>query len=979
MDWLNYSDDEVKRFHTLFESSANQALIDENLENSLDWDHHNRTPGNKLVPDFVLRDKKSGRWILSLEIKRSKTSLYSTRNQVQAKSYAEVNSDLYLSGKPRYFAISNLENTLLFALKNGAPPNECRLIDGIYQVGDFADLNEEVFRTNLTSVIRAIILRVLDDDPPEYDTVWPRILADLIQQAELVRGTNPIQEPESPNWDVVRNYFCDSLDVDTARIFLLRCLLAEYIYGVLERYSHPRIKDLLALTIKNPRQIGHTIANTLSRVRGIDFQKIFEESSLEEYLSLSSTNICKYLASYVGNIITPPTVIRELARNRLDRNQLIDGLVTSFHSEQDLDNKGKVVTDPELAALLASVAIKSVQQRIVDPCCGDGILLEAAYERLRQLGLETAEVLQNLIGLEVDPILARLAFLRLILKEPSSVNPDIELNVEQADLFSNERELQQADVVLMNPPFRRYEAQDQQPVPTELRSYYANRIQRVSGLDSIAISGQQNFFTYYVEFILHAVKEGCRLAIILDNKWYHNKYAQPLRKLLLENCEIETIIEYPYQNLFSSFTISTSIIVCTKTKHISGANIVRFNRCSLDLAQINLQEFADHYPDNLEQLTGWSSREIYQNQLDYKDGWKNYFSNNLILDFRDGLPTLESLFRYSRRGSLAKEEGGMGPLAFPFSLTSFGHTREADPNANRRYQNRRVRRLTARENRQLHLLASAISEDFHGYAIKNPNILDAFMLDPNQLLVQATLEPPTLRAKDLFWTDRKTDWTPLHNLALQEIKGNESTRNFVEEFRRTTQLDETLMPDEWLFVGLKEPYAGELIIPRKMRNAHRVHINPFPCIGNSRQVRVSSNFISFTHCQAIEPDAGLDRLTATRIVAAFLLSSFGQLQFEMKGYNREGLLSIELHHLKDIKVLEPRSLSEVQRSRVLNALDQLTYPIPMNVLSNALIQRNHLDEIFAEIICSFKAGWSKSDLLAEVHQLLDEYLIARNP
>src|SRR5579859_1425306 len=109
MSWLNYTQDEVRYFHPEFESAANEALRIAGLQHTHEWIHHIRTPGSTVIPDFVLQRKAGHQWLLAFEIKRRPEGVQSTRNQIQAKGYAETNQHLYPSMAPKYFAISNLE------------------------------------------------------------------------------------------------------------------------------------------------------------------------------------------------------------------------------------------------------------------------------------------------------------------------------------------------------------------------------------------------------------------------------------------------------------------------------------------------------------------------------------------------------------------------------------------------------------------------------------------------------------------------------------------------------------------------------------------------------------------------------------------------------------------------------------------------------------------------------------------------------
>lgn len=981
MGWLNYFNDEVKFFHPAFREIADQALVKSGLDGQLEWVHHQRTPGNKLIPDFVLREKASNRWRLAVEVKRTKQSVFSTPNQAQAKYYAEHNGDLYDPTFPKYFCITNLESSVLFALRSSHPPNECRLLDGIYEIGSsLPNLTEqqtkELFREKILEICRRVTL----DRKVKFDLVWPSILSNFVSHARAIVHAPQLQEPETPQWEVVRDYFCQPIAVDGARSLLLNCLMLEYIRGIMQRFEHRGSNRLIPLRDRKPNQIGPDIVNALTRMREIDFSSLFDQSVIDSYRDLEVAETRNSLKEYV-RLIVGEFAIADLARDRLDRNDLIDGLITACHGEMSLEEKGKVTTDPEVASLLVNIVIDEPGVNVMDPCCGHGSLLEASYERLRSLGMGHDEVLGHQHGIEADPLLVQMAILRLLLKEPASINQDSRLDVSRGDMFASLDEIGNADVILMNPPFRRYEAQAANPVPPKLREYYSEAIRKLTGHRSVADSGQQNLYTYYVELVVHAAREGCRFGIVLDNKWYHNSYARPLKQLLLQSCAIEAIIDYPYANLFSDFMISTSILVCRKQSRVSVTHKVAFLRCSLDLTQVDQIEVGERFRGR-RHMVGWTLKEEKQKDLDPKNGWKNYFVQNLVRDYRSNLPLLLELFDFMRRGSLAKEEGGLGPLAFPFSTISFGNVRRASEKNARKGQIVKGRALNSEENSRLMELAAMIPAEFRGYAVNNSDQLKSYLLSHDNLLDQATLEPPSLRnpdVLDMFWSRRKTQWTDYHNQASEELRSCESVKEFIDSFRKVTGLRDKLMPTSRLLIGLREPYAGELIIPRKLRSGHRVHINPFACSREGRQVRLSSNFWSFNRCVAVNEDEGLDCLAAVQIIAAFLISSFGQLQFEMEGYNREGLLSIEGHHLKKIRVIDPRSLKRADRTRIINRLTKLDYPVPMNTLSDQLAPRNALDEEFARILCKSNRNWTKSDLLAEVHGLLDEYLLTRSP
>ena len=978
MAWLSYTEDEVTRFHLQFESASNEALRNASLDGQLAWVHHLRSPGNPLVPDFVLRRRDGNQWLLALEIKRRKESVFSTRNQIQAKSYAEANQDLYPPNFPRYFAISNLEATILFALNLERPPNECRLRDGMFESGNFTTDDIVIHRSRFIAHLECILEIITNDMRPEFDLVWPSVLAEFWSNAVKLPRVPEIflSEPNTLNWHLVRDYFCKSLPDDSAMMFILRCLMTEYIRGILIRYGHPRAGDIPPLRADHP---SSSLANIVECLSEIDFTNFFDHSAATVYRNLVNIIVSNQLHDYIEQITDPNRRICELAMTRVDSAELLDSLMTTIYPVEIQDDRGKVTTDPELASLLCYLTISSQVRQVLDPCCGDGVLLSAAYDRLRTLGMSHANALTSIKGIEADYIAVGLANIRLALKQPSTISPNAEISLVHGDMFAFADTFAEAEVIIMNPPFKRYEAQDIRPVPPELRRHFSQAIRAIDGTASRATGGQANLFNYYVEFVAKAIPAGAKIGVILDNKWYHNIYGKALRQVLLGDFEIEAIIEYPHSAFFSHWTITTSILIAKKTQDITPGHNVRFVRCKVDPRAVDLNALSNAFQGNGPWPIDWTCLNVPQEELDPRVGWKSYFSDPLTKDFRrQDWPNLDQLFRQSRRGSLQKEGGGISVFEFPFHRSEYGPRRRA-VHPRRRYQTGIDRELSAEDNRILGLLAREIPADFRGWAIRNSDDLEHYELTVSDVEKHETLEPPRLRAQYQIYLRNRARWTIHHDLALEDMRNDPQTKDYISAIEDIVNLTEDVLPKDELWNVLREPTAGELIIPRKTRRGHRVHLNPFAFDSNSKQVRMSSNFISYRDCLAVDRDSGLDRPTAARLIMAFLVSSFGQLQFEMEGYNREGLLAVEKELLARVRIFDPRWIRQDRRIQILNSFSQLPFPISADRLSVTQQQRNHLDTLFAEEIVSRYPDYNLQELIEEVHNTLDEWITSRQP
>lgn len=975
MGWLTYSDDEVRSFHPAFKDAVDEALGKACLEDKYKWVHHPSRGPKKIFPDFVLADKKTGQWFLAVEVKRRKEAVYSTRNQYQAKSYAEDNANRYPPQTARFFAISNLETSILFALHDGRPPLECQVKDGTYQSGDFRSDALVDHRAKFIDDWIHVCKSVTSTDHVEFEVVWPSVLEALLTHALNVKPSPIIAlpTPKTSNWPLIQSYFGEVSNLNAARLFLLRCLLVEYLRGTLFYVHDDRAAKIPSLRTE---RLQSSLANALDALRGIDFHALFEDSSPDLYRNLADPDLLRSLRSYVEDLLAKKVV--QLA-SRVDALELLDTLFSRTHPFERLPLDGKVQTDPDLADILAVLTIKEKPALVYDPGCGNGTLLSAAFDRLVDLGVNGTAAIESLVGIEADEMSMRIASLRLALRNPRLLKPSLKLKIFLGDLFAYPDLVKKADTVLMNPPFKRYESQDEKPVPQELRDHYNSAIKAIDGKSATSTKGQTNLFNYYVEFVAKAARPGTRLGIILDNKWYHNSYGERLRQMLLKDFRIHAIIEYPHDLYFKGYTVTTSMLILEKAKKVSKSHKVAFIRSRVDPQEAGTSAIAKAFHLGAEWPPDWFVRYVPQSNLNEKIGWKTNFHDPLKNDYLKNLPPFVTLFGLSRRGSLNKEGAGTGVIDFPFNQVDYGPKRTKVPGKHRPWVTRVAGDLTPLQNEQIKLLASRIQIDYHGWAIRNADDLTKYVLDEFDVTRTETLEPPDLRGDASFFANKRVAWSSDLKRALAKMKSNKSVAPFIHKLSRAVGLNEHTLPPEELWVTLREPYAGELIVPRKMRTGHRVHINPFAFDSSGRQFRISSNFISYMNCLATDPSSDLDKRTATTLIAAFLVSSFGQLQFEREGYNREGVLCVEMSHLSRIKVIDPRRVDPKARDAIIDAFNNLPYPISTDKLSSAHPERNELDKLIAGELCRLDGKDNQAELIEEVHDALDRWVESRQP
>lgn len=975
--WLTYTDDEVARFHPEFEACANQALTQLGLAGTHSWQHHYSAGFGRSVPDYVLIDQRTAQWLLVVEIKRRRDSVAAERFQNQSKGYAESNARLYPTGVPRYFSITNLEETLLFALRENSPVRECRVEGMAMHHGIFGITPVAAHKRKVVDDLKNLITFVTANMSPMFEHVWPGVVQNMLAHVRGIAGHASLKlTPGVRNADV-RQYFAGDEWESPLRECLLRCLLAAFVTGVLVGQRHPKAGMLPTLSPK-PRALASLVQSLLA----IDCQGVFEPGAVTLYNGLNPrSDIGKMVVQYLACLRSDD--VTNQARLRHDAYELPDVIVSEAFPPDIRDSRGKVQTDAELASLLCTLSGVENADSIYDPGCGDGSLLSAAYDLLRQKGLRHADILRKMRGTEADPFSTKIAILRLLLKTPSVLAKTDTHRIECGDMFDSPKEFNGAQVILMNPPFRRYEAAARMPALRSLRTYYEQQLVSVGAPTAVA-QGQTNLYNYYIAYAIQVADVGARLGFVLDNRWFHKGADgdRALREFILGTCQLVAIVTYPHALYFQEHAIATTLVILKKGKPLKPAACkVCFIRAK-DPRTADFAKVADAIHKSISFPVGWCCNSVPQSVLD-GGSWQRHFWATPGIDYRAGLPPLKSLFSRSRRGSLRKEGGGVDVFEFPFNRRDYGFKRSKARPA-KPYKTMRGRRLTKAENQLLSAAAAGIGATFRGYAVQNADTLTSLEISAKQSKIDQTLEAPRQRSPAMspsYFAKRRRSWDSALQQCLADLMRDAHVGGFVAKVQSVVGLTTRVLPTKELWNVLREPYAGELVIPRKVRLSHKVHINPFAYKPSRRQLRLSSNFFSFSGCVAYDGSKGLTQQDSVLLIASFLLSSFGQYQFEIESHSREGVRSTEEEHLDRVVVFNPQWVDPLQRTAIINATRALPFPVNLSDTPGTQPGLKQLDELWAQELCSHSKSLAgkKQDLLDEVWELLAGLLEARRP
>ena len=192
-------------------------------------------------------------------------------------------------------------------------------------------------------------------------------------------------------------------------------------------------------------------------------------------------------------------------------------------------NGGEYYTPRPLIRAMVQVLQPTVGERIYDGACGSGGFLCESFDYLRSQPKLTAEKLKTLqersfYGKEKKPLAYVIGIMNMILhgiEAPNIIHTNT-LTENLADIQDKDR----MDVILANPPFgggERKEVQQNFPIRT----------------------GETAFL--FLQHFIKMLKAGGRAGIVIKNTFLSNtdNASVSLRKLLLESCNLHTILDCP--------------------------------------------------------------------------------------------------------------------------------------------------------------------------------------------------------------------------------------------------------------------------------------------------------------------------------------------------------------------------------------------------------------------------------------------------
>ena len=511
--WISYSDSEVEKYHPICEMAINNALIELKIQDSYEVRHHQKI--GPLEMDFAICNKRTGKYLCVVEVKKTPAAVQSTRYQYQAMSYIQMAA---MELERPFYIVTNLEYFYNFRFDIERPRAFQQMLKpGLVCVERFSNVNQQDFISKLTTYFASSIQAFIDNTY-EYS-----VTLDLFAE-HMNRIKNNHKEWKSS----------------------LAILLYEYIRGAFTAVSRKELKDI--------RVFSDNIKLICDEAARINFEGIFKYDSSK---FLSTTNISNLLLTNIFDFgeqnITADTI-----------SDVLHGIVS-----EGKEHLGKVSTDPELARVVALLA-KYINNNsnftglVCDPAAGSGSLLSSA---MQVLGVDLNQVVAN----DIDEYLIELLTLRLGLISPKEVNKQHSPRVLNRDIIYMEPEdFENVSLVVLNPP---YLAGINSTIE---RQSIAKRIKKLSGNESITNFGQIDLAGVFVELVQNLIKEGTIIACIMPKQYLvaRGDEAVAFRRFLLSRFGLELIFNYPGQSLFNAVTKDTCVLIGKKGSCASEVKVV---------------------------------------------------------------------------------------------------------------------------------------------------------------------------------------------------------------------------------------------------------------------------------------------------------------------------------------------------------------------------------------------------------------------
>ena len=214
---------------------------------------------------------------------------------------------------------------------------------------------------------------------------------------------------------------------------------------------------------------------------------------------------------------------------------------------QSAGKSGEFYTPRAVTQFICEMIDPQLGEKILDPSCGTAGYLTAAIEHLRKQANSVEQnqsIAKNIMGWEYKPLPYLLATTNLILHDIDVPNIIFRDSLDQP--LSNYTEKHRVSVILANPPFGGIVANNNE-------NNFPQNFRTKESADLFLI------------LMIHLLKKGGRAGIVLpDGSLTGDGVKQRVRRKLLEDCNLHTVIRLPNSVFQPYATVATNLLFFTK-------------------------------------------------------------------------------------------------------------------------------------------------------------------------------------------------------------------------------------------------------------------------------------------------------------------------------------------------------------------------------------------------------------------------------
>lgn len=245
---------------------------------------------------------------------------------------------------------------------------------------------------------------------------------------------------------------------------------------------------------------------------------------------------------------------------------------------------GAVYTPPRVASALTRWAVRSCNETVLDPSCGEGVFLSAVRTRLSDLGARKPQC----VGIDIDPATA------------------VQSGAICSDFFAWASHAPKQDVIVGNPPFVRSHL-----FPESSRALAFPIMARVGFRPSRLMSTWSPFLAICCGLL----KPTGRLAMVIPEELLAVGSAEELRAFLLRHFH-RVVICFPEANIFPEVQQAVVLLLCENTAG-SQAGLFTIRYSDLEEGNHGAAEAAQPWPWN----SKWSHLFLSASERHCVDHW----------------------------------------------------------------------------------------------------------------------------------------------------------------------------------------------------------------------------------------------------------------------------------------------------------------------------------------------------------------------